>query len=92
MRWRCSLVVHGRASRRSAATWLLHAQCPDGGWAFDEPYDPSQTMPIVRRRELGLLHSDSNTTGYVVHGARREGVHRLERRARSRSSTRCATP
>jgi hypothetical protein len=50
-----------------AASWLLAAECPDGGWAYDTPYDASTDD---RHCDDGsgsdYFLSDTNTTSYVV--------------------------
>ena len=48
------------------APWLLDAQCPDGGWAYDAPYDPNRRRRALSQRAERLFDSDSNTSGYVV--------------------------
>ena len=49
-----------------ASTWLIDAQCPDGGWAFDEPYDPAIDDIHCHSGPSDFFDSDSNTTSYVV--------------------------
>jgi hypothetical protein len=49
-----------------ASTWLLNAQCPDGGWAFDEPYDGSHDDAHCHSGDSDFFDSDSNTSSYVV--------------------------
>jgi hypothetical protein len=52
-----------------AANWLLGAQCPDGGWAYDKPYDPStDDAHCDDGSGTDFFLSDSNTTSYVVQG------------------------
>jgi len=34
-----ALASAGDPPAAKASTWLLEAQCPDGGWAYDEPYN-----------------------------------------------------
>jgi len=52
-----------------AANWLLAAQCPDGGWAYDKPYDPStDDVHCDDGSGTDFFPSDSNTTSYVVQG------------------------
>jgi len=48
------------------STWLLKAQCPDGGWAYDEPYNPKHDDAHCHSGSSDFFDSDSNTTGYVV--------------------------
>lgn len=50
-----------------AAVWLLSAQCPDGGWAYDKPYDSgTDNTHCVDPSGTDFFSSDSNTTSYVV--------------------------
>ena len=43
------------------------AQCPDGGWQFDAPFDPSTDSRHCHHRAGGdFSRSDSNTTSYAV--------------------------
>jgi hypothetical protein len=49
-----------------ASNWLIEAQCPDGGWAFDEPYDPAIDDSHCHSGPNDFFDSDSNTTSYVV--------------------------
>jgi hypothetical protein len=50
-----------------AATWLADAQCPDGGWQFDAPYDPStDSRHCHNRAGSDFTRSDTNTTSYAV--------------------------
>jgi hypothetical protein len=50
-----------------AATWLADAQCPDGGWQFDAPYDPStDSRHCHNRTGSDFTRSDTNTTSYAV--------------------------
>jgi hypothetical protein len=51
---------------RVASKWLIHAQCPDGGWAFDQPYDPAIDDSHCHSGPNDFFDSDSNTSSYVV--------------------------
>ena len=52
-----------------AANWLLAAQCPDGGWAYDKPYDPAtDDAHCADGSGTDFFPSDSNTSSYVVQG------------------------
>ena len=51
----------------TTANWLLAAQCPDGGWAYDEPYDgATDDASCYDGTPTDYFSSDSNTTSYVV--------------------------
>jgi hypothetical protein len=52
---------------RSLLAWLLAAQCPGGGWAFDEPYDPAtDDANCFNGQPDDFFTADTNTTAYVV--------------------------
>jgi hypothetical protein len=62
-----ALVSAGLKPSLSVTDWLRNAQCPDGGWAYDEPYDPSTDDATCYDGTAGdFFTSDSNTTSYVV--------------------------
>ncbi len=61
-----ALASTGTPPAARASTWLLDAQCPDGGWAYDEPYDPAHDDAHCHSGSSDFFDSDSNTTGYVV--------------------------
>ncbi len=50
----------------ATATWLIDAQCPDGGWAYDLPYDPVTDDEHCHSGDTDVFDADSNTTSYVV--------------------------
>jgi hypothetical protein len=51
----------------TTANWLLAAQCPDGGWAYDQPYEGvSDDAHCYDGSPTDYFSSDSNTTSYVV--------------------------
>jgi hypothetical protein len=59
----------GNTPRSVALGWLESAQCPDGGWAFDAPYDPSGDDADCRSISdpaNDFFPADSNTTSYAV--------------------------
>jgi prenyltransferase/squalene oxidase-like repeat protein len=60
------LVSAGQPPVARASTWLLKAQCPDGGWAYDEPYNPKHDNAHCHSGSSDFYDSDSNTTSYVV--------------------------
>ncbi len=62
-----ALEATGLTPALRAASWLLTAECPDGGWAYDEPYDSSTDDADCWDGTVGdYFPADSNTTGYVV--------------------------
>jgi hypothetical protein len=61
-----AIVASGAPLPTTASSWLLDAQCPDGGWAYDEPYDPVNDDAHCHSGSLDFFDSDSNTTSYVV--------------------------
>jgi hypothetical protein len=62
-----ALVSAGLKPSVSVTDWLRNAQCPDGGWAYDEPYDASTDDDSCDDGTAGdFFTSDSNTTSYVV--------------------------
>jgi hypothetical protein len=57
----------GAVPPTKAAVWLLEAQCPDGGWAYDKPYDKTTgDNAHCSDGPKDFFPSDSNTTSYVV--------------------------
>lgn len=62
-----ALVSAGLKPSLSVTDWLRNAQCPDGGWAYDEPYNGSTDDETCYDGTAGdFFTSDSNTTSYVV--------------------------
>ena len=51
-----------------AYEWLISAQCPDGGWAYDAPYNSSTDDANCFNGDPvnDYFSSDSNTTAYIV--------------------------
>ena len=50
-----------------AAAWLIGAQCPDGGWQYDRPYNASTDDAHCHAPGgLDYSSSDTNTTAYAV--------------------------
>ncbi len=49
----------------NALTWLIEAQCEDGGWQFDEPQRQNEDEHCFGG-EGDFFQSDTNTTSYVV--------------------------
>jgi hypothetical protein len=57
----------GTTPAQKAANWLLGAQCPDGGWAYDKPYDSgTDDAHCDDGSGSDFFPSDSNTTSYAV--------------------------
>lgn len=67
-----ALASAGEPINDPAADWLVAAQCPDGGWQFDEPHQPGEDDHCFdpttdgEGNPLDFSTSDSNTTSYVV--------------------------
>jgi hypothetical protein len=62
-----ALVSAGVQPAVPATQWLTDAQCPDGGWQFDAPYDPtSDSRHCHNRTTSDFSRSDTNTTSYAV--------------------------
>ncbi len=62
-----ALVSAGLNPSLTITDWLRNAQCPDGGWAYDEPYNASTDDDSCWDGTAGdFFTSDSNTTSYVV--------------------------
>jgi len=57
----------GTAVPGRASDWLVTAQCPDGGWAYDQPYNSATDDADCWDGTQGdFFTADSNTTSYVV--------------------------
>jgi hypothetical protein len=61
-----ALVSAGISPAAKVSTWLLAAQCPAGGWAYDAPYDPTTDDAHCHSGGGDFFDADSNTTSYVV--------------------------
>lgn len=64
-----TLALESAGLRPSLAVtdWLLGAQCPDGGWAYDEPYAAgTDDDSCYDGTANDFFTSDSNTTSYVI--------------------------
>lgn len=67
-----ALASAGEPINDPAADWLAAAQCPDGGWQFDEPHQPEEDEHCFDATTDGAGNpvdfstSDSNTTSYAV--------------------------
>jgi hypothetical protein len=58
----------GIAVPQPALDWLLAAQCPDGGWQYDEPAGDTEDEHCrsTTDPDTDFFASDTNTTSYVV--------------------------
>lgn len=51
----------------NALTWLVEAQCDDGGWQFDEPQRENEDEHCANAQDPNdFFQSDTNTTSYAV--------------------------
>jgi hypothetical protein len=58
-----------------AIRWLLHAQCPDGGWQFDRPHARSEGPHCRDASDPNdFFASDTNTTAYVLMAVEPSGI------------------
>ncbi|GIU99580.1 MAG: hypothetical protein KatS3mg014_1196 [Actinomycetota bacterium] len=60
-----ALVAAGRTPSDASLTWLLGAQCPDGGWQYDGPPAPGEDEHCSGGGE-DWFASDTNTTAMAV--------------------------
>jgi hypothetical protein len=68
-----ALKAAGESVPRAAAAWLADAQCPDGGWQFDQPRTAGEDRKCFDEERGGgdpaladYTASDTNTTAYSV--------------------------
>ena len=62
-----ALEAAGLRPSKAVTRWLLDAQCPSGGWAYDAPYDSASTTTTATTVPAGdFFTADTNTTAYVV--------------------------
>ena len=62
-----ALEAGGTMPRRSTTDWLLAAQCPVGGWSFDNPYRPTKDDESCWNGSADdFFTADTNTTSYAV--------------------------
>lgn len=61
-----ALVSAGVTPGNGVAAWLLAAQCPDGGWAYDLPYGPGDDEHCFDGTDTDFFTSDSNATSLAV--------------------------
>jgi hypothetical protein len=67
----------GATPPATAVAWLAGAQCPDGGWQYDEPYvpfaDDAHCLSTVSPG-TDYFESDTNTTAYAVQALEAAGT------------------
>jgi hypothetical protein len=67
-----ALAATGQPINDAAVDWLAAAQCPDGGWQFDEPHQDGEdehcfdSSVDAEGNPVDFSTSDSNTTSYAV--------------------------
>jgi hypothetical protein len=62
-----ALEASGANPKRSTTDWLLAAQCPVGGWSFDNPYRPTKDDESCWSGSANdFFTADTNTTSYAV--------------------------
>jgi hypothetical protein len=62
-----ALIAAGSDPSRNASTWLVTAQCRDGGWQFDRPAAASEDDHCVDPADPNdFFASDTNTTALAV--------------------------
>lgn len=61
-----ALSAAGEQVPRRAARWLRRAQCPDGGWQYDAPFDSALEDAHCSSGDADWSMSDTNTTAYAV--------------------------
>jgi hypothetical protein len=61
-----ALEAAGITPGNGVAAWLLAAQCPDGGWAYDLPYGPGDDEHCFDGTDTDFFTSDSNATSLAV--------------------------
>ena len=55
------------APDENALAWLLHSQCPDGGWQWDRPHRAAENRHCRDTDDPNDFYfSDTNTTAYAV--------------------------
>jgi hypothetical protein len=63
-----ALEAAGVAPSAKARSWLAGAQCPDGGWQYDQPHGAGEDAHCVDSADPGgdFFESDTNTTSLAV--------------------------
>ena len=72
-----SIEGNGETAAESAVTWLAVAQCPDGGWAYDQPYnaaDDDAHCLSISSPSTDYFESDTNTSSYAVQALEAAGT------------------
>ncbi len=67
----------GESPSANSITWLVAAQCPDGGWAYDDPYDSVNDDSHCHNPADGPFlqqSSEADTTSYVVQALEASGT------------------
>lgn len=68
---------NGQTAPESSVNWLATAQCPDGGWAYDQPYNPADDDAhclSISSPSTDYFESDTNTTSYAVQAMESAGT------------------
>lgn len=62
-----ALVAAGEDPSDAALSWLVNAQCPDGGWQFDRPWaEDEDSHCFTGDAENDFFRSDTNATSLAV--------------------------
>lgn len=62
-----ALEAAGASIPRGPVEWLADAQCPDGGWQFDQPRLPGENRRCRNPNDMNdFTETDTNTTGLVL--------------------------
>jgi hypothetical protein len=72
-----SIQGNGDTAPMSAVNWLTGAQCPDGGWAYDQPYNPADDDShclSTSSPSTDYFESDTNTTAYAIQALESAGT------------------
>lgn len=71
-----ALEAAGATVSSNTTQWLLDAQCPDGGWQYDQPASAGEDVHCLSTTDPtnDFFQSDTNTTSYVVQAIEAAGV------------------
>ena len=70
-----ALIGAGEEPSARALEWLVDAQCPDGGWQFDEPYSSGDNRHcFTGDATTDPFKSDTNTTSLATQAIDASGV------------------